>query len=164
MYEANLYENNPHTKILSQGAVVSLFVYKVYMVLLPTTALAFACLPLIMLWCFGAERDFMLYIFIPGIDEQTLTGYTVLTCLHVFYLAHAGWGITCGDCIFSSLVIHIWPMTRIFSVAMDDLNRCLAKYDCRNKQAMVHMRLRNIMLMHRELYKYICIVILIQDI
>lgn len=112
---------------------------------------AYVILPAVLHLIYGG-RHFMYYTFVPSVDETTLNGYILLTVLQSFgpYIGFVGHCAT--DLTFLLIVLHLWPMTNIFAREISDLNATLKSHDPAQK-LLKRMQLRNVMLMHKELFK-----------
>lgn len=96
----------------------------------------------------------MYYTFVPGLDETTLNGYILLTIWQSFgpYIGFVGHCAT--DLTFLLLVLHLWPMTKMFAREVTDLNAILKSAGSADQILLKRMQLRNVILMHKDLHKY----------
>lgn len=103
---------------------------------------------------FTGEWAFIVYTFIPGIDEQTMVGRIVNTSYHILVCIMTYIGNSGCDLLLMILVLNLWPISRVFQCAVEDLNRTLESVTIsdRVKKAMAKKQLRNILLMHKDIY------------
>lgn len=96
------------------------------------------------------ERKFvpLVFVFFPGVNEETVNGYITLTCLHIFLLFISSLGLAGVDIFYAVLLVNIPIMSKLIEVECKDLNRILAKNSKRDY--LWKQRFQNILLMHLE--------------
>lgn len=92
-------------------------------------------------------------VFFPYIDENTTVGYVILTLIHIIYIALATIASACTDFMFIMIIANIPVLSNIFKDEVKELNETLSEEDADIR--VVRGRLRNILLMHRELWEFV---------
>lgn len=162
-----IYEQNAktvdsvHYRILWKWSGIIANVLRGYMIVAVITCTAFFTLPFVVYWLNGCvEYEYMLYAFIPGIDERSRGGYILICCIHTFWLIIGCFGIGGSDVFFASLMFHVWPLSDIFAHNMRELNEmlaaaqtapCITERKYKSVMAKACARMRNIQLMHKDI-------------
>lgn len=113
------------------GAVASFFPYPLYMYYIKDQLV-----PLILLY-------------VPGVDENTVSGYIFLVIFHSFLLLLTVIGMSVCDILYALMIINIPIFARLIEDEICQLNVILEQ----NSQT-AHIwkyRLRNILIMHQEM-------------
>lgn len=116
------------------GAAASFFPYPIYM------------------YVFKNERVPLLSMYIPGIDETTVSGYLILICVQVPLMFMAIVGMTSCDIMYAMMLINIPILARLVEDEINEMNEMLEKMAVK-----VHIwkhRLRNLLVMHQEMTQY----------
>lgn len=87
--------------------------------------------------------------YLPGIDEETFSGFIILTCYHIFIIIMAFIAASSCDCTFTMIILNVPIMALLIKMEVEQLNDALTseKVD----KLLVKCKLRNILLMHREM-------------
>lgn len=100
-------------------------------------------------YCFEQETVTLLPTYFPGIDETTVNGFIILTCYHLLILVLAFIASTASDFLFTMLILNTPIMAVLIASEVKQLNGILDEKPV--DMAMAKFRLRNILLMHREM-------------
>lgn len=106
------------------------------------------------IWVFTGEWTLFLYTRLPGIDASTRTGYIITTAYHCHCGILTYIGMTASDLLVFIFLIQTVPMSQAICDSVDDLNRELVVATNRSS-TVIAIKLRNIMLMHKEYYWYV---------
>lgn len=149
LYTTNT-QNSPNKDVLRRCAEANVIIIKLLFLVYFSAFIAFTSMPFLFYWIYGI-REPMLTGFIPGLNENTLRGYLILFGYHLFNTIIALCGTCAVDFCFFSLILHLWPMSRIFDLAIGNLNGSLAQYG-NDADISQHckMLLKNILLLHKE--------------
>lgn len=86
--------------------------------------------------------------YLPGINENTTGGFITLSCYHTILLVLSFIGISCSDLLFTMLIANTPIMANLIEMEVKELNVCLEE---KLGDSMIKFKLRNILLMHREM-------------
>lgn len=158
LYMSNV--KNPKNKaVLKRSVNITMIACYISLFLFTLTALAIACIPFVEYWLTGS-MGFMISVFIPAMDETTSIGFAFTTLYHCLILFMGYTGTCAADITCLMVILHTWPLSDIFALYVEDLNRTLLDYNVGGggSKALVWLKLRNILMMHKEFYKcvYIC--------
>lgn len=110
-------------------------------------------MPFIVYAIFG-DRTYVLYNFIPFVDEQQFSGYMVLLVYHYVTAAVAYAGTVGADLLIVFIIANIWPITRLFRVAVDEINVLLLDENKNKRRSKLSSKkLKKILRMHLDMYK-----------
>lgn len=104
--------------------------------------------PIYMYW-FEQEIVPLLPTYFPGIDEHSLNGFIILSCYHLTLLVLAFIATSASDFLFTMLIVNTPIMAILIGLEVEQLNEQLKQRS--THMTMVKSKLRNILLMHREL-------------
>lgn len=121
-------------------------------VIYATSILAYAFVPILAFVTKG-EFELLLYVFIPGSDSKQPIGYMINLAYQVMVVFFGLVGTIASDLYCFTVVIHIRPIQQIFKNSIIELNETLTKSPF-SEMALVKLKLRNILLMHKDIYKY----------
>lgn len=107
----------------------------------------------VMAYTTKGEFELLLFVFIPGADSKRPIGYITNLCYQAMMLYFGLAGTCCSDIFCFSTVIQLRPMQQIFQKNIRELNKMLAESSY-TTTALVSMQLRNILLMHKDIYMY----------
>lgn len=100
------------------------------------------------------EREFALPIFVPFVDESTTIGFVITNIFHVIALFMAACGLSASDMRLVLFVLHLRPMSAMFSNTMEEMNQGLLVERNRHSEEM-RKYFRNLILMHLEFCNYL---------
>lgn len=151
---------NKHNHILLKRSNTIASLFKVYCVFVSVSIGSFFFLPFVL---FGlgieAKLGYMLYTFLPLIDEKSSQGFLFYCVWHTLLLILATVAIINGDGCFGALMLHVQPMSEIFDLVMSDFNATMldASRNPSNLQMQFECRyrLRNIIMMHKDIDLYV---------
>lgn len=123
--------------------------FKVMLTLYILSVFTFLPYPIFM-YLFRKEVVTMLGLYMPGIDETTLVGYTFLTIYQFIALLFATLGVCAYDFFIAISTISSLIFSKIISLEMDQINIDLEKGE---SILIVLGRFRNVILMHQEMLK-----------
>lgn len=91
---------------------------------------------------------------IPFISSEPVIGYILHWVFHFFGAFNGLLGLVAIDVFMVTTTMHIWPMTQILQRAVMDLNGATKdiKRDSVKNSVWLKLRMRNITLMHREMF------------
>lgn len=87
-------------------------------------------------------------LYMPFIDENTTIGFTILTSIHLVFLALAVIGSACTDFMFVMIIVNMPLLSSIFSDNIGELNAILREETV--DESLVKTKFKNILLLHRE--------------
>lgn len=152
LYESNRGAHKPNRKILHDCIQTIFLVYLCAELLFLGITIGYIALPALLHLIYGG-RHYMYYTFVPGIDETTRNGYIILTTWQLFGPYIAFFGHCAADLTFLVIILHLWPMTKMFAREVADLNDTLRNPD-QSLLQLKRMMLRNVLQMHKDLFKY----------
>lgn len=94
------------------------------------------------------EFELILHVFIPGTDPKKPIGYTVNLCFQAMMVFFGLVGTCASDIYCFTTVIHMLPIQKIFKKSIRELNKMLV----RSQYSEAALQLRNIQLMHKDIY------------
>lgn len=106
------------------------------------------------IYAFTGDIMPILPVKIPFISTDTIFGYIIHVIYHLFGLNNALFGLLAVDVFNITAMAHIWPMTTILERSITHVNgsaRCLNREEFTNS-LWLRLRLRNIGLLHREMF------------
>lgn len=146
----NHHENNSDFQKTSKinYLLLQLLAYTMY-----STAAALIMSP-ILIYAFSGQLIPILAVKIPFLSADTTHGYILHLVFHMFGTVNATLGLVGADNFLVITMIHIWPMTRILERAVKDLNFATQsrRGDFVKNSTWLKMRMRNIILMQKEIY------------
>lgn len=153
-YLYEIYKVNAVTKCEKRASLFNRFafyteiVFKCGALLYLLSISAYFLYPIYM-YLFKGEVIVVLSIYFPGIDETTAGGYIFLLCYHITVLALAFIAVSACDFLFTMLIVNTPVMATLIEVEVQQLNGILtsAAVDV----PLMKSKLRNILLMHREM-------------
>lgn len=89
----------------------------------------------------------LLPLYLPGLDENTKSGYTVLVVLQTYLLGITAIGLFAADFFYAVPIISSLNFEKTMSWEMEQINTDLQEKDT---QVFVWGRLRNMLEMHQE--------------
>lgn len=151
VYVANI-RNTSNQKILINTATLAKVIVTMIELLYLSSALLYLINP-VSAYITKGEFETLLFVFIPGVDPKRPIGYAVHLVYHLMMVFFGVAGTCCSDIFCFSTVIQLRPMQQILRQNIRELNEMLAKSPY-TETALVKMQLRNILLMHKDLYMY----------
>lgn len=91
----------------------------------------------------------LLPTYFPAIDEHSINGFIFLTCYHLTLIVVAFIASSASDFLFTMLIVNTPIMAILIGLEVEQLNEQLKVRPA--EMTMVKYKLRNILLMHREL-------------
>lgn len=91
----------------------------------------------------------LLPTYFPGIDEHSLKGFIILSCYHLTLIILAFIASSASDFLFTMLIVNTPVMAILIGLEVEQLNDQLKVRS--TEMTMLKSKLRNILLMHREL-------------
>lgn len=95
----------------------------------------------------------LLPTYFPGIDEDTINGFIMLSSYHVALLVFSFIGLSACDLLFTMLIANTPIMANLIEMEVEQLNDHLVEK--LQDDFMIKMKLRNILLMHREMIEWV---------
>ncbi|XP_031636823.1 odorant receptor 67d-like [Contarinia nasturtii] len=151
-----LYKAHIKTKSKERLAFFSNFAFgtevffKVITTLYILSVFTFFPYPLYMYY-FENEVVTIIPVYLPGVDETQLAGYIILSCYQVLLFILATFGVLACDFFMAIIIISTLIFAKLISLDMAQINDDLLQ---KNSTLTVKSRLRNILLMHQEMTKY----------
>lgn len=149
--EQNKKRKSLNYKTLQKWSNNILLVFYIGMFLILSNIVVFYCMP-IFIYLWTGERELILELHMPGVDADTISGFSITTAMHMWAILIAGVGTAGSDMLFLILILYTQPLSELFVNAIERLDKHLTtpNYD----QKKIKMELRNIFLMHQELTRY----------
>lgn len=126
------------TEILFIGIVVGYY----------ACGICFLAYPIIM-YLAKAEMVPALPIYLPFVDENTITGYTILTIYHIILIILPSTGLAGVEFFLATFMISSLIFAKLITLDAQQLNIDLSAE--KPKNTVIKCRLRNILLMHKEM-------------
>lgn len=99
--------------------------------------------------------DFITPLYIPFVSDETTIGLCIMHTYHILLMLLGVFG-TCGaDFMIVVLVLHLWPMCLIWDGMFEELNVAVRQEGAQSDMRAVKVHLRNIILLHKEMCKYV---------
>lgn len=117
--------------VLYLGAAASIVPYPVYM------------------YFFRNEKVPFILMFIPGIDENTISGYSILMFSQFFLLIIAILGMSSCDLMYITMISNIPIFARLIEDEINELQNALQMNRCNTP--LWKVRFRNLLVMHQEM-------------
>lgn len=152
LYEVNKsYGENKDD--LRKAARINLSLAKLLAFGISATTLVLATFP-IPVYVFTGQIVPIMPVKIPFVTTDTLFGYTLHLVFHLFAAYNGGLGLIGTDTYMITMTIHIWPLIRILERSVLNLNLATKSIEGDKVKDSVWLKLqmRNIILMHREIY------------
>lgn len=146
MYQCN--ESGPNVMGLETFAKIFSKVVKLAISLIMLTGSSFLIFPMYSLLMDGKFEP-ILPVNIPFVNGMELQGYLVTSAMNLFCIGIACLGTAAADLLFLSVVLHLKPISDVFQNRINELNRSLRREDIQLSK----VQLRNVILMHQELYE-----------
>lgn len=154
LYTTNMNHSTKHYRILNECSATIFLVYKIMLVL--NTCLYFGNIMMpFVIWSFTGKWTYASYAFLPSIDECTVLGRVLNMTQQAAFTVLAYFALTAADFKLLTLVSHCRPAIWIFDEAVDQLNasmRLMEGGKRKGSDMVVKNQLRNILLMHKDLY------------
>lgn len=142
-------EDRTNDKILGQWSKTILFFNKTTLFVYTFTTISFMFYPLI-LYLWSGKVDFIIHVFLPGIDKHSSWGFVITTFAHIIFILMACAALVACDAFLVVLLLHYWPMTLIFAEVIRYLNVLLLQKP--QNAVAIQITLRNILLMHKDIF------------
>lgn len=108
------------------------------------------CLPFVIyVYVFMNERVPLILIYVPGLDETTLSGYCILICIQFLAALMASTGLCCCDSFYALILSNTPIMSRLIEDEVNQLNKTLDETP--NDVRTWKYQFQNIVIMHQEL-------------
>lgn len=98
------------------------------------------------------KKLFIVNLFMPFIDENTTSGFVILTAIHLIYMGVFIIGSAAVDFMFAMMIINVQLLSTIFNENVEELNAILSATEIDELSSKA--KLRNISLMHREIHRF----------
>lgn len=156
LYKVNRF-NHENRRFLSKCVRWNMLIAKILTTVFSITAAAVICTPLAIFFITGRMEPILPFYYIPYIPTDQLWGYA-------FYCIYISTGIIicyCGtlatDALLLTSTMHIWPMANIVEQAVNGLNQATGSFreQAVRNSTWLHRRVRNIVLMHKEIYLWV---------
>lgn len=149
IYKVNAATNCPRkASLLNRFALYTEIVFYGSVLLYILSGIGYLLYPIYM-YVVEGEIVVMIPTYMPGINEETPSGFIVLTCLHLILLIASVIGAAACDIMFTMLIANTPIMANLIKVEVEQLNDALTseKVD----KLLVKFRFRNMLFMHREM-------------
>lgn len=149
-----LYEVHTNTefrtraKFMHQCAFVTEIVFKLMCSLYIMAIFAFFMLPAVV-YVFTGELIPIAPIFIPGIDENTVTGYVLLAVFHTSIFLVADFGFIATEFFLAIVIMSTMMFGKLIAADMQLINDDLEQAEPNILHA--RLRLKNVLRMHQEM-------------
>lgn len=104
--------------------------------------------PLYIYW-YKQELVTLLPTYVPGIDENSVKGYVILTFYHILLMGLAFIASVAIDFLYTMIIVNTPILAILIEFQVKQLNEFLVETP--NDLSMIKFKLRNILLMHREM-------------
>lgn len=152
LYNANKF-NHENRRILAKYIRWNMIITKIITLIFLSTTIFCVCAPLAIFFITD-NMEPILPAHIPFVPVDTLSGYAI-HCAFFFVVAITAYcGTLSNEVFLITVTLHLLPMTTILDKCVNGLNEAT---DSLRKEAVknstwLHVRVRNIALMHREIY------------
>lgn len=149
-----VYKANVNTKVLRRRTLFDRFAFYTEMVFKCGTFLYFLSVvayfvyPIYMYW-FKREIVTLMPIYIAGINEDTASGFVIVSCYHVILLLVAFIAASAVDFLFTMLIVNTPVMAVLIEMEVEELNDILSRRKI--DVLLMKSKFRNILLMHGEM-------------
>lgn len=130
-----------------------MFFTKLFTLVLIVTILACTSFPLAIFLTTG-KKELIFPTHIPFVPTDKLWGYAIYCVYFIIALTTAYAGTVANEVLLITSTIHIWAMYKIMDQAVIGLNRATGSLHSESvkNSTWLHFRIRNIVLMHRNIY------------
>lgn len=151
-----LFKLNLKTRLIARQNLFQRFAnYTFYLVLLGIVIYSLSILPYLVypvaIYYIEGKLVPIVPIFIPGIDEETVSGFLILSAIHIFIIFAAAFGMASVDIFYAILLVNVPIMARLIEIECTDLNNMLREKS--NNSILWKHRFKNILIMHLEATK-----------
>lgn len=98
---------------------------------------------------------------LPYLNANTFKGFIGITGFHILWSAQTGLGLAAADVLIATLVVYTLPMVALFRRRFEELSDILNMGKKAQESEMVYQSLRNLVKMHQDMCRYICIYIML---
>lgn len=134
-------------KLLARHLMFTEYFFKIAFAIYFITCIIFSVFPIVSYIVLG-EMVIIDTLYLPGIDENSLTGYIILSIFHLNCVWFSALGSSGVDFIFSILILNVPVIANIIGDNIRDLNELLN--EMRPKLVMIKAKLRNILIQYYE--------------
>lgn len=147
-----IYKLNAKTNDSDRFAFYTECIFKCGFALNLSSILSYFVYPLYM-YFFQGSIITLLPTYIPGIDENTITGYVIISFYHIMLLSVALVAASACDFLFTMIITNTPVMAELIAMEVQKLNELLTseKVDVPLAKA----TFKNILLMHRETAEWV---------
>lgn len=103
---------------------------------------------------FRNEIVALIPLYFPYFDENTKAGFIGISVIHIIFFVVSVVGSACTDFMFIMIIVNVPFLSNIFKDNLSDVNEMLREEEV--NILFVKAKLRNILLMHREICEYVC--------
>lgn len=135
-------------KLIQQFITITEYIFKIGMTLYILSTSFYAVYPTYKYVYFN-EIVPLITLYVPFLDENTITGFAYLTIYHLTIIISALMASACADFIFPMIAVNVLLMGNIIDDDIQTLNELLASD--RPDPVMIKIRLKNIFLQHQEI-------------
>lgn len=129
-----------------------------FLIVVVSTVAGFCALPLY-LYARNGRMELLLPLIMPGLDENTTSGFIGLTMCHIVFTMMTSVGIAAGDSSIFLFIVQICPLSNILIQKLQLLNESLQVTEVDMRPVHVQRRhrafLHNIVQMHVEFVEYV---------
>lgn len=129
-------------------AFYSDLIFKVGLVMYGGSSFMFFISP-IYAYIFENRLEPLILLYVPGLDEKTMTGYFVLISIQFFVMVMASVGMGSCDVFYALILSNIPIMARLIEDEVHTLNKALEQHPYKNR--VWFFQFRNIVMMHQEM-------------
>lgn len=152
----DVYRQNSHSNVHKRYMLMNRFcnhtemIFKLGSALYSLSVISYFLYPI---YIYVLDREYMvlLPLYLPGVNEQSISGYTVLITFHIFLLIFGFVGSCASDFLFTMIIINARVMSNILRDNVNELNEILATKNY--EKVTMKMKLKNIFLIHQEMTK-----------
>lgn len=152
IYMHNVSPAAPFYYVLLKWSTFFVGLCKIICVLITFVGLFMLCRPLV-IYLVTNEPDRILPVWVPGVDESTIRGFTLTTAYHVFVVFLAVMGTMGADTMFVIFVLYNLPMVDIFENLLHVINES-AQISLDRDSVELRMYIRNLLQIHNEMCIY----------
>lgn len=153
-YLHSIYKVNATTKNRQRAALFDRFAEYTEIIFICGVIVYSSCVIIYLLYpiymyLFKGKIVPLLPTYFPGIDENTTGGFIALFCYHLLLLMLSSVGISSSDLLFTMLIANTPVMAILIEMEVEQLNDALTSQKV--DKLLVESKLKNVLLMHREM-------------
>lgn len=152
LYNANKF-NSENRQILAKYIRWNMIVAKITTLVFLSTSIFCICAPVVIFFVTGSMEP-VLPAHIPFVPFDTFSGYAIHSAIFSIVVMTGYCGTLSNEAFLITVTLHLLPLTKILDQCVIGLNEATGgiRKDAVKNSTWLHVRMRNIALLHKEIY------------